>query len=244
VGRDDDVAAVADLVHAEGVRLVTLTGPGGVGKSRLAVEVAQRVGPGFRDGVRFVALGSVRTAEVVTTAIAAALGLNTSGGRLITDLKSYLHARQLVLVLDNFEQVMGAAPVVAELLGAAPGVVTPQARSCKPRAAAGCTHSCPAPRTTRVSWPRCAPGWEMQHSSRPGRGAGRWVAAVPLSTCYRKHHLTPPGRKARREPATSEPSTKRPSPPPAREWLICTRQPPVLLVHDVPAARASPAAGP
>jgi Domain of unknown function (DUF4062)/NB-ARC domain len=123
VGRDDDVAAVGDLVRAEGVRLVTLTGPGGVGKSRLAVEVAQRVGPGFTDGVRFVALGSVQAAELVTAAIAAALGLNTSGGRLITDLKSYLRARQLVLVLDNFEQVMGAAPVVAELLGAAPGVV-------------------------------------------------------------------------------------------------------------------------
>ena len=123
VGRDDDAAAVGDLVRAEGVRLVTLTGPGGVGKSRLAVEVAQRVGAGFEDGVRFVALGSVRAAELVAAAIAAALGLNTSGGALITDLKSYLRARRLVLVLDNFEQVMGAAPVVAELLGAAPGVV-------------------------------------------------------------------------------------------------------------------------
>ena len=123
VGRDDDAAAVGDLVRAEGVRLVTLTGPGGVGKSRLAVEVAQRLGPGFEDGVRFVELGSVRAAELVTAAIAAALGLNTSGGALITDLKSYLRARRLVLVLDNFEQVMGAAPLVAELLGAAPGVV-------------------------------------------------------------------------------------------------------------------------
>ncbi len=123
VGRDDDAAAVSDLVRAEGVRLVTLTGPGGVGKSRLAVEVAQRVGPGFEDGVRFVELGSVRAAELVTAAIAAALGLNTSGGALITDLKSYLRARRLVLLLDNFEQVMGAAPLVAELLGAAPGVV-------------------------------------------------------------------------------------------------------------------------
>ena len=123
VGRDDDVAAVGDLVRAEGVRLVTLTGPGGVGKSRLAVEVAQRVGAGFADGVRFVTLGSVRAAELVTAAIAAALGLSTSGGALITDLKSYLRARRLVLVLDNFEQVMGAAPLVAELLGAAPGVV-------------------------------------------------------------------------------------------------------------------------
>ena len=123
VGRDDDVAAVGDLVRAEGVRLVTLTGPGGVGKSRLAVEVAQRVGPGFADGVRFVELGSVRAAGLVLAAIAAALGLSTSGGALITDLKSYLRARRLVLVLDNFEQVMGAAPLVAELLGAAPGVV-------------------------------------------------------------------------------------------------------------------------
>ena len=114
---------MGDLVRAEGVRLVTLTGPGGVGKSRLAVEVAQRVGAGFEDGVRFVALGSVQAAELVTAAIAAALGLNTSGGALITDLKSYLRDRRMVLVLDNFEQVMGAAPVVAELLGAAPGVV-------------------------------------------------------------------------------------------------------------------------
>ena len=123
VGRDDDAAAVSDLVRAGGVRLVTLTGPGGVGKSRLAVEVAQRLGPGFEDGVRFVELGSVPAAELVTAAIAAALGLNTSGGRLIADLKSYLRARRLVLVLDNFEQVVGAAPLVAELLGAAPGVV-------------------------------------------------------------------------------------------------------------------------
>src|SRR4029077_20669673 len=123
VGRDDDVVAVGDLVRAEGVRLVTLTGPGGVGKSRLAVEVAQRVGAGFEDGVRVVELGSGPAAELVMAAIAAALGLNTSGGALITDLKSYLRARRLVLVLDNFEQVMGAAPLVAELLGAAPGVV-------------------------------------------------------------------------------------------------------------------------
>ena len=65
VGRGHDAAVVGDLVRGEGVRLVTLTGPGGVGKSRLAVEVAQRVGPGFADGVRFVALGSVRAAGLV-----------------------------------------------------------------------------------------------------------------------------------------------------------------------------------
>jgi len=123
VGRGHDTAAVGGLVRGEGVRLVTLTGPGGVGKSRLAVEAAQRLGPAFADGVRFVELASVPAAGLVASAIAAALGLNTSGGKLITDLKSYLRARRLVLVLDNFEQVMGAAPLVAELLGAAPGVV-------------------------------------------------------------------------------------------------------------------------
>ena len=58
----------------------------------------------------------------------------------------------------------------------------PQARSCKPRAAAGCTRSCPAPPTTMISWPRCAPAWEMRHSSRPGHGASPWEAAAPLST--------------------------------------------------------------
>jgi predicted ATPase len=123
VGRDHEAAAVGDLVRAQGARLVTLTGPGGVGKSRLALEVAQRLGPDFADGARFVELASVPAAGVVADALAAALGLNTSGGRLIADLKAYLRARRLMLVLDNFEQVMGAAPLVAELLSAAGGVV-------------------------------------------------------------------------------------------------------------------------
>jgi len=123
VGRDREAAAVTDLVRGQGVRLVTLTGPGGVGKSRLAVEVAQRLGPGFEDGVRFVELASVSAAELVGGAMAAALGLNTSTGRLTADLKAYLRARRLMLVLDNFEQVMEAAPLVADLLSAAAGVV-------------------------------------------------------------------------------------------------------------------------
>jgi predicted ATPase len=123
VGRDHEAAAVAALVRGERVRLVTLTGPGGVGKSRLAVEVAQRLGPDFEDGVRFVGLSSVPSAELVGGAMAAALGLNTSAGRLVTDLKTYLRDRRLLLVLDNFEQVMGAAPLVADLLSTAEGVV-------------------------------------------------------------------------------------------------------------------------
>jgi predicted ATPase len=123
VGREREAAAVEDLVVREGARLVTLTGPGGVGKSRLAVEAARRLAPGFTGGVRFVELAAVPAADLVAAAIATGLGLNTSAGRLVTDLESYLQARQLLLVLDNFEQVMGAAPLLTKLLSMAPGLV-------------------------------------------------------------------------------------------------------------------------
>src|SRR5262252_2495507 len=123
VGRDRDAATIRDLVVGEGVRLVTLTGPGGVGKSRLAVEVAGRLEPGFADGVRFADLTTVPAAELVAPTVAAALGLNTSGAEVISDVMGYLRSRRLLLVLDNFEQVMDAAPLVADLLAAAPGLV-------------------------------------------------------------------------------------------------------------------------
>jgi len=123
LGRDQEAAAVADLVVREGVRLVTLTGPGGVGKSRLMVEAARRLGPGFVDGARFVDLAAVSTADLVAAAIAAGLGLNTSAGRLAADLEAYLRPRRLLLALDNFEQVIGAAPLLAELLATAAGLV-------------------------------------------------------------------------------------------------------------------------
>jgi predicted ATPase len=123
VGRERETAAVEDLVVREGARLVTLTGPGGVGKSRLAVEAARRLGPGFADGVRFVELASVSSADLVAAAVATGLGLTTTGDKLITDVQSYLRTRRLLLVLDNFEQVVGAAPLLAELLGVAPGLV-------------------------------------------------------------------------------------------------------------------------
>jgi hypothetical protein len=123
VGREQEAAAVGDLIAAEGVRLLTLTGPGGVGKSRLAVEVAGRLGQTFDDGVRFVDLTTVAAAELVAQAIAAGLGLRTSGGLPLADVKSYLRPRRLLMLLDNFEQVSDAAPLVAELLAEAPGLV-------------------------------------------------------------------------------------------------------------------------
>ena len=123
LGREQEAAVIEDLVAREGVRLVTLTGPGGVGKSRLMVEAARRLGAGFADGVRFVELAAVSAADMVAPAIAAGLGLSTSAGQLTADLESYLRPRRLLLALDNFEQVVGAAPLLAELLAAAPGLV-------------------------------------------------------------------------------------------------------------------------
>jgi predicted ATPase len=101
---------------------VTLTGPGGVGKSRLAIEVGRLMQPAFEHGARFVELAPVTDAELVTSAIAAGLGLRTAVGPLIADVKAYLRPRRLLLVLDNFEQVTDAAPLVAELMVAAGGL--------------------------------------------------------------------------------------------------------------------------
>jgi predicted ATPase len=123
LGREQEAAAIEGLVARAGVRLVTLTGPGGVGKSRLMIEAARRLGPGFADGVRFVELAAVSAADLVAPAIAAGLGLSTSADQLITDLESYLRPRRLLLALDNFEQVIGAAPLLAGLLAAASGLV-------------------------------------------------------------------------------------------------------------------------
>jgi predicted ATPase len=123
LGREREAAAIEGLVAREGVRLVTLTGPGGVGKSRLMVEAARRLGAGFADGARFVELAAVSAADLVAPAIAAGLGLSTSAGQLITDLESFLRPRRLLLALDNFEQVLEAAPLLAGLLEAASGLV-------------------------------------------------------------------------------------------------------------------------
>jgi predicted ATPase len=123
LGREQETAAIEGLVVGENARLVTLTGPGGVGKTRLMVETARRLSLGFADGARFVDLAAVPVADLVAPAIAAGLGLNTSAGQLTADLQAYLRDRRLLLALDNFEQVIGAAPLLAALLAAAPGLV-------------------------------------------------------------------------------------------------------------------------
>jgi class 3 adenylate cyclase len=120
VGRDSDLEQVRAVISRPGMRLVTLTGTGGVGKTRLALAAAASLGGAFPDGVFFVALAAVRDAGVMWKAIAEVLD---SGGGEPGAVCDYLSDRQALLVLDNLEQLDGAAKVVAALLVAAPGVV-------------------------------------------------------------------------------------------------------------------------
>jgi predicted ATPase/DNA-binding CsgD family transcriptional regulator len=121
VGREREVAQLIDLLRTEGVRLVTLTGPGGTGKTRLAWRAAQVLGPEYADGVAFVDLTPVRDPDLVAPSVARVLGLGVAGDRdVVTTVADGLGDRHLLLILDNFEQVVGAAVTVARLLGACP----------------------------------------------------------------------------------------------------------------------------
>jgi predicted ATPase len=123
IGRQHEVAAVRELLGREDVRLVTLTGVGGTGKTRLALQVAAEIVDPFPDGATFVDLAPIRDPDLIFSTIAQALGLREMGGQSPADgLKAYLRERQLLLVLDNFEQLLPAAPQVVELLMAAPGL--------------------------------------------------------------------------------------------------------------------------
>ncbi|HVF30010.1 MAG TPA: protein kinase [Pyrinomonadaceae bacterium] len=123
IGRRAEIASITHLLRDSSTRLVTMTGIGGTGKTRLAHAVAETMIPEFADGVFMVELSSVELPELVPATIAQPLGIQDAGGRPVMDiLKDHLVDKRMLIVLDNFEQIVDAAPHIAELLAAAPNI--------------------------------------------------------------------------------------------------------------------------
>lgn len=133
IGREREVAKAADLLQRPDVRLLSLTGAGGAGKTRLAIAVAVAAASNFSGGVRFVGLASITHADLVATALAKSLDLQQVPNRNVPELLSnyVLDAGPFLFVLDNFEQVLPAATLVAEILSACPALkVLVTSRAC------------------------------------------------------------------------------------------------------------------
>lgn len=121
LGREPELADVAALLRDEAVRLVTLVGPGGIGKTRLAIESARRLTPDFPRGIFFVSLADLREPDLIADVIAADLQVSTSDAYpAVAAVEELLRDGPVLLVLDNFEHVAGGAAVVIELLSACP----------------------------------------------------------------------------------------------------------------------------
>jgi predicted ATPase/DNA-binding CsgD family transcriptional regulator len=123
LGRERETATLHRLLCQPGVRLVTITGPGGVGKTSLALQVARELQDAFTDGVFFVSLAATTESTLIIPTIAHTLGVTESSSRLLLDsLKDFLRDEQTLLLLDNFEQIISIAPLLTELLEACAGL--------------------------------------------------------------------------------------------------------------------------
>jgi predicted ATPase/DNA-binding SARP family transcriptional activator len=123
VGREREVGEIVERVRGGKDRLITLTGPGGTGKTRVALAAGAGLLEELDDGVFFVALAATSDPELVPSVIAGSLGVKESAEQpLLETLKGYLHRKRLLMILDNFEQVLGGTPFVAELVRSCPGL--------------------------------------------------------------------------------------------------------------------------
>lgn len=123
VGREQEVQAICTLLRRPELHLLTLSGTGGIGKTRLSIQVALALAQDFPDGAYFVSLASANDSELVVLTLAQTLGMGVAGERpLFERLKEFLHDKSLLLLLDNFEQVVQAAPLLVEILIASPQV--------------------------------------------------------------------------------------------------------------------------
>ena len=120
VGRDEDKLAIHELFNQPETRLITLTGPGGTGKTRLALEVASGSSNAFTNGTVFVSLASITEQSLVIRAIEQALAIKDAGDSSINTIINLLRDKHLLLILDNFEQVIEAAPSISKLLESCP----------------------------------------------------------------------------------------------------------------------------
>jgi AAA domain-containing protein len=121
IGREQEQAAICRLLQHPAVRLLTLTGTGGVGKTRLGVQVASDLSEDFADGVFFISLAPISDPDLVIPTIAQTLDIKETGAQPLLDLlKASLHNQHLLLVLDNFEQILPAAPQLTDLLASCP----------------------------------------------------------------------------------------------------------------------------
>jgi predicted ATPase len=122
IGRAHELEAIDDRLQPRSVRLLTLTGPGGVGKTRLALEAARNALGNFADGAPFVSLAALQRSEDVPAGIVSALGIVVLSGESAEQaVERFLAGKQLLLVMDDCEHVLGAAPFIASVLGSCPG---------------------------------------------------------------------------------------------------------------------------